>query len=47
MSAIGSTHDPDVYYLKGIIELYAGDSAKAKRHFADGLQLDPDHAKCK
>jgi DnaJ family protein C protein 7 len=46
-SYTGATNDPDIYYLKGIIELYSGDSAKAKNHFANGLQLDPDHAKCK
>ncbi len=46
-SLSGSANDPDFYYLKGIIELYSGDSAKAKKHFADGLQLDPDHSKCK
>lgn len=43
----GSSNDPDVHYLKGIIELYSGDSAKAKKHFTEGLQLDPDHSKCK
>lgn len=39
--------DPDLSYLKGIIELYSGDSSKAKKFFMEGLQLDPDHIKCK
>lgn len=39
--------NPDTFYLKGMIELYSGDSAKAKKIFMDGLKLDPDHAKCK
>lgn len=39
--------NPDVSYLKGIVELYSGDSAKAKNYFMEGLQRDPDHAKCK
>lgn len=43
----GAGNDPDICYLKGLIELYSGDSAKAKKHFAEGIQLDPDHAKCK
>ena len=47
MSSLSGHNDPDVSYLKGIIQLYAGDSAKAKKHFAEGLQLDPDHSKCK
>jgi hypothetical protein len=33
-------------YLKGIIELYSGDSAKAKSYFAEGIRLDPEYAKC-
>lgn len=28
-------------YLKGIIELYSGDSAKAKNYFTEGIRLDP------
>lgn len=47
MGAMSGSNDPDLCYLRGIIELYAGDSAKAKKHFAEGLQLDPDHSKCK
>lgn len=37
----------DAFYLKGLIELYSGDSAKAKVFFTDGLKVDPEHAKCK
>ena len=33
-------------YLKGIIELYSGDSARAKNYFAEGIRLDPENAKC-
>lgn len=33
-------------YLKGIIELYSGDSAKAKSYFSEGIRLDPENAKC-
>lgn len=33
----------DVNYLKGLIELYSGDSGKAKRHFQEGLKYDPDN----
>jgi hypothetical protein len=32
---------PEFYYLKGIIELYNGDSVKAKKYFAEGMRLDP------
>lgn len=28
-------------YLKGIIELYSGDSSKAKSYFSEGIRLDP------
>jgi len=38
---------PDFWYLKGIIELYGGDSARAKKFFTEGLRLDPDSKKCK
>lgn len=38
---------PDSYYLKGIIELYGGDSAKAKKLFQEGMRLDPDNKKCR
>lgn len=33
-------------YLKGIIELYSGDSAKAKSYFSEGIRLDPENSKC-
>ena len=33
-------------YLKGIIELYSGDSAKAKSYFSQGIRLDPENTKC-
>jgi DnaJ family protein C protein 7 len=38
---------PDFWYLKGIIELYGGESARAKKYFAEGMRLDPDHKKCR
>lgn len=38
---------PDGYYLKGIIELYGGDSSKAKKLFQEGMRLDPDNTKCR
>jgi hypothetical protein len=33
-------------YLKGLVELYSGDSAKAKTYFSEGIKLDPENAKC-
>lgn len=47
LKEIPHSDDPDLYYLKGIIQLYSGDSAKAKANFTKGLQLAPDHVKCK
>lgn len=47
LKTLPSQADPDVSYLKGIIELYSGDSAKAKKYFMEGIQYDPDHTKCK
>lgn len=41
------TGNPDFYYLKGLIELYGGDSARAKKYFAEGMRLDPDHTQCR
>jgi DnaJ family protein C protein 7 len=38
---------PDGFYLKGIIELYGGDSAKAKKMFQEGMRQDPDNNKCR
>jgi hypothetical protein len=37
---------PETMYLKGIIELYSGDSGKAKSYFGEGIRLDPENAKC-
>ncbi len=37
---------PEIFYLKGIIELYSGDSAKAKHYFSEGIRLDPENATC-
>jgi DnaJ family protein C protein 7 len=39
--------NPDFWYLKGIIELYSGDSGKAKKFFIEGMRLDPDHNGCR
>lgn len=47
LKQIPHSNDPDLYYLKGLIELYSGDSAKAKKNFVEGLQFAPDHVKCK
>lgn len=47
LRTIPQSNDPDYYYLKGIIELYGGDSSKAKTYFTQGLQYDPGHIKCK
>lgn len=44
---IAHTGNPDFWYLKGIIELYGGDSSRAKKYFAEGLRLDPDHNNCR
>ena len=41
LKSVPNSADPDLSYLKGIIELYSGDSAKAKKFFIEGLQLDP------
>ncbi len=38
---------PDYWYLKGIIELYGGDSGRAKKFFMEGMRLDPDNNKCR
>lgn len=46
LSSIHNENTPDFYYLKGIIELYSGDSNKAKKHFSDGIRLDPENIKC-
>lgn len=39
--------NPDFWYLKGIIELYSGDSNRAKKYFVQGIRLDPDNQKCR
>jgi len=41
------TSSPDTWYLKGIIELYGGESARAKKFFTEGMRLDPDNTKCR
>lgn len=41
----GST--PDVYYLKSIIDLYNGNSERAKKILLDGMRIDPDNKKCR
>lgn len=38
---------PEFWYLKGIIELYGGESSRAKKFFTEGMRLDPDHKKCR
>jgi DnaJ family protein C protein 7 len=44
---IATTQNPDYWYLKGIIELYGGESGRAKKFFGEGMRLDPDHSKCR
>lgn len=44
---IASNQQPDFWYLKGIIELYGGDSGRAKKFFQEGMRLDPDNTKCR
>ena len=46
LRSIGAT-GADGYYLNGIIELYGGDSAKAKKLFQEGMRMDPDNTKCR
>jgi DnaJ family protein C protein 7 len=46
LSSMHNENTPDFFYLKGIIELYNGDSVKAKKYFADGIRLDPENVKC-
>jgi DnaJ family protein C protein 7 len=40
-------NSPDIYYLKGLIELYQGNSERAKKVLIDGMKLDPDNKKCR
>lgn len=44
---LATQQNPDMWYLKGIIELYGGDSARAKKFFSEGMRLDPDNNKCR
>ena len=41
LNSIQAENTPEFYYLKGIVELYDGNSEKAKKLFSDGLRLDP------
>jgi len=43
----GGVSNSDLNYLKGLIELYSGDSIKAKKFFTEGLKFDPDNLKLK
>lgn len=38
---------PDLYYLKGLLELYEGNTERAKKILLDGMKLDPDNKKCR
>lgn len=44
---LANSANPDFWYLKGIIELYDGESARAKKLFTEGMRLDPDNNKCR
>lgn len=44
---LANSSNPDFWYLKGIIELYDGESARAKKLFTEGMRLDPDNNKCR
>lgn len=43
----GGASNSDLNYVKGLIELYDGDSTKAKKFFTEGLKYDPDNQKLK
>lgn len=45
--SIATQSNPDFWYLKGIIELYGGESLRAKKFFTEGMRLDPDNNKCR
>jgi DnaJ family protein C protein 7 len=47
MIPLANSSNPDFWYLKGIIELYDGETLRAKKLFAEGMRLDPDNAKCR
>lgn len=42
-----SIANADAYYIKGIIELYSGNSERANKLFRKGMELDPDNSKCR
>jgi DnaJ family protein C protein 7 len=44
---LANASNPDFWYLKGIIDLYDGESARAKKLFTEGMRLDPDNTKCR
>ena len=46
LNSMHAENTPEFFYLKGIIELYNGNSDKAKKLFSDGLRLDPENLKC-
>jgi DnaJ homolog subfamily C member 7 len=46
LNSLHTENTPEFYYLKGIIELYNGNSEKAKKTFMEGMKLDPENAKC-
>lgn len=46
LSSIAGENTPEFFYLKGIVELYSGNSDKAKKLLSDGLRLDPESLKC-
>ena len=43
----GGVSNGELNYLRGLIELYSGDSGKAKKFFMEGLKFDPDNQKLK
>lgn len=47
VNPLGHAGNPDFWYLKGIIELYGGESGRAKKFFVEGMRLDPDNNKCR
>lgn len=46
LGSLSNENTPEFYYLKGIVELYNGNSDKAKKFLSDGLRLDPENLKC-
>ena len=47
INPLAHSGNPDLWYLKGIIEIYGGESARAKKFFSEGMRLDPDNTKCR